>query len=170
LKERFSSHAKEFDKTEIETEDSSRRQKAFQDHRERQNQTDAFRQAPLDGHQGSGPNAQAEEADAGQSQRRGRHQANAPLRLSFRRTFHRSSSFVFRFSTSCQAALHGCLPADKPQKCLPQGKQNAASNTIRDKPAALRVFLRVSAPCLSPNLRRKTHGTRKTRHKTPRPP
>jgi hypothetical protein len=43
MKESISSHAKEFDKTEIEVEDSSRRQKAFQDHRERQNQTDALR-------------------------------------------------------------------------------------------------------------------------------
>ena len=35
IKESISSHAKEFDKTEIEIENPSRRQKAIQDHRER---------------------------------------------------------------------------------------------------------------------------------------
>jgi hypothetical protein len=78
---RLSSYAKEFDETEIEIEDSSRRQKAFQNHRERQNQTHALRQTPLDGHQSSRPDAQAKKADTGQSQGRSRRQTNASLRL-----------------------------------------------------------------------------------------
>ncbi|MFI5092423.1 MAG: hypothetical protein ACHQIK_03190, partial [Candidatus Acidiferrales bacterium] len=43
-----------------------------------------------------------------------------------------------------------CRPISR-KNCLPQGKQTAASNAIRDKPAAYRVFSRVSAPRLSPN-------------------
>src|SRR5882724_8840668 len=76
-----SSNAKKQIETKIETEDASRSQEALQDHRQRQNQARSFRQAPLDGHQGPGPHAQAQEVDARKQGRCGQRPADASLRL-----------------------------------------------------------------------------------------
>jgi hypothetical protein len=62
--ERICSNAKKQIETEIEIEDPPRRQEALQVYGQWQNQTGAFRQAPLDGHQSARPYAQVEEADA----------------------------------------------------------------------------------------------------------
>src|SRR5205807_7065894 len=81
LEARELGNAKERIKTEIEIEDPPRRQEALQDHRQRQDQAHALRQAPLDGHQSARAHAQAEEADTSESSGCGQRAADAALRL-----------------------------------------------------------------------------------------
>src|SRR6266849_3315868 len=74
------------------------------------------------------------------------------------------------FATSCQAALHGCLPADKPQKqsIAARRSRTAASSSYRKQTRCVtRVFLRVAATRIVSHLKGETHGTRKTRHQAP---
>src|SRR6266851_375112 len=74
------------------------------------------------------------------------------------------------FATSCQAALHGCLPADKPQKqsIAARRSRNAASSSYRKQTRCVtRAFLRVAATRFVSHLKGETHGSRKTRHQAP---
>jgi hypothetical protein len=114
-------NAKKFHEAKKETENTSRRRQAFQNHRDRQNQARPFGQASFHGHQARRPHAQAQEVDLGQPQGRRRNQANASLWLDFCAESQRNPrpDSKLRRNTagrkpceSCQAALHGCLPAD----------------------------------------------------------
>src|SRR6266849_2318633 len=74
------------------------------------------------------------------------------------------------FATSCQAALHGCLPADKPQKqsIAARRSRKAASRSDRKQTRCVtRAFLRVAASRFVSHLKGETHGSRKTRHQAP---
>src|SRR5260221_1806171 len=84
------------DEAKKETENASRRRQALQDHRDRQDRSDALRQAPLYRHQEAGSYAQAQEIDARESGRCSCNQADDALRpLDFALNFSVILSLVF---------------------------------------------------------------------------
>src|SRR5579885_350976 len=107
-----SGNATQFHKTEAEAKNASRGPQALQGHRHRQGQAHAFGEASPARHQEARAHAQTQEADDRESGGSGQREADAPV---WRLIVAKTDCFrVSRFRFSCQAALHGCLPAELP--------------------------------------------------------